>query len=193
MGVRHGLWTAMGKVGCLEGVRVAKGRDKRKKAGSRRNQPLNSSGAAYRIRTCDVLIRSQTLYPAEVTPRKCRGYNASVIWCRSRVNFCQERSSHFCHIRCMDCDGLWPRNAFSAWWTSTDLPKRDFLTGVGCVVPYTYPPRAICMGSGGVTPRTWSGPGGSSHKRPLAGTRTYAGRFFRLWSHEVRRWYQLYR
>ena len=25
-------------------------------------------GAAYRIRTCDVLIRSQTLYPAEVTP-----------------------------------------------------------------------------------------------------------------------------
>ena len=54
-------------------------------------------------------------------------------------------------------------------------------------------PRAICMGSGGVTPRTWSGPGGSSHKRPLAGTRTYAGRFFRLWSHEVRRLYQLYR
>ena len=139
-----------------------------------------SNGAAYRIRTCDVLIRSQTLYPAEVTPRKCRGYNASVIWCRSRVNFCQERSSHFCHIRCMDCDGLWPRNAFSAWWTSTDLPKRDFLTGVGCVVPYTYPPRAICMGSGGVTPRTWSGPGGSSHKRPLAGTRTYAGRFFNM-------------
>ena len=26
-------------------------------------------GAAYRIRTCDVLIRSQALYPAEVTPR----------------------------------------------------------------------------------------------------------------------------
>ncbi len=30
---------------------------------------LNSIGAAYRIRTYDVLIRSQTLYPAEVTPR----------------------------------------------------------------------------------------------------------------------------
>ena len=29
----------------------------------------SSSGAAYRIRTYDVLIRSQTLYPAEVTPR----------------------------------------------------------------------------------------------------------------------------
>ena len=46
-----------------------------------------SRGAAYRIRTCDVLIRSQTLYPAEVTPRKCKGYNASVTWCRSRINF----------------------------------------------------------------------------------------------------------
>ena len=30
---------------------------------------LKSFGAAYRIRTYDVLIRSQTLYPAEVTPR----------------------------------------------------------------------------------------------------------------------------
>ena len=29
----------------------------------------SSSGAAYMIRTYDVLIRSQTLYPAEVTPR----------------------------------------------------------------------------------------------------------------------------
>ena len=28
-----------------------------------------SNGAAYRIRTYDVLIRSQTLYPAVVTPR----------------------------------------------------------------------------------------------------------------------------
>ena len=28
-----------------------------------------SCAAAYRIRTYDVLIRSQTLYPAEVTPR----------------------------------------------------------------------------------------------------------------------------
>ena len=30
---------------------------------------LISNGAAYRIRTYDVLIRSQTLYPAEVTPQ----------------------------------------------------------------------------------------------------------------------------
>ena len=29
----------------------------------------SSIGAAYRIRTYDVLIRSQTLYPAEVTPQ----------------------------------------------------------------------------------------------------------------------------
>ena len=34
-----------------------------------------SAGAAYRIRTCDVLIRSQTLYPAEVTPQR-KTYNA---------------------------------------------------------------------------------------------------------------------
>ena len=33
-----------------------------------------STGAAYRIRTCDVLIRSQTLYPAEVTPQR-KEYN----------------------------------------------------------------------------------------------------------------------
>ena len=32
-------------------------------------EALISNGAAYRIRTYDVLIRSQTLYPAEVTPR----------------------------------------------------------------------------------------------------------------------------
>ena len=34
----------------------------------------SSSGAAYRIRTYDVLIRSQTLYPAEVTPRLVEYY-----------------------------------------------------------------------------------------------------------------------
>ena len=34
-----------------------------------RREPFNLRGAAYRIRTYDVLIRSQTLYPAEVTPR----------------------------------------------------------------------------------------------------------------------------
>ena len=32
-------------------------------------EALILNGAAYRIRTYDVLIRSQTLYPAEVTPR----------------------------------------------------------------------------------------------------------------------------
>ena len=33
-----------------------------------------SNGAAYRIRTYDVLIRSQTLYPAEVMPQRNRIY-----------------------------------------------------------------------------------------------------------------------
>ena len=32
-------------------------------------EPLSLRGAAYRIRTYDALIRSQVLYPAEVTPR----------------------------------------------------------------------------------------------------------------------------
>ena len=42
-------------------------------AGAKEKPPLPgaliSTGAAYRIRTYDVLIRSQTLYPAEVTPQ----------------------------------------------------------------------------------------------------------------------------
>ena len=38
---------------------------------------LNLRGAAYRIRTYDALIRSQVLYPAEVTPR-ARSNNASL-------------------------------------------------------------------------------------------------------------------
>ena len=33
---------------------------------------LEFNGAAYRIRTYDALIRSQVLYPAEVTPRASR-------------------------------------------------------------------------------------------------------------------------
>ena len=35
---------------------------------------------------------------------------------------------------------------------------------------------ARSMGSGDATPRTWSGPGGSSHKGPLAGTRSHRAR-----------------
>ena len=41
-----------------------------------RREPFNLRGAAYRIRTYDALIRSQVLYPAEVTPR-ARRYIAS--------------------------------------------------------------------------------------------------------------------
>ena len=47
--------------------------DESAQAGAKEKPPLpeasSSNGAAYRIRTYDVLIRSQTLYPAEVTPR----------------------------------------------------------------------------------------------------------------------------
>ena len=47
--------------------------DKSTQASAKEKPPLPgaliSNGAAYRIRTYDVLIRSQTLYPAEVTPR----------------------------------------------------------------------------------------------------------------------------
>ena len=35
-------------------------------------------GAAYRIRTYDVLIRSQTLYPAEVTPQR-KTYKTTLV------------------------------------------------------------------------------------------------------------------
>ena len=46
--------------------------DESTQAGAKEKPPLPgaliSNGAAYRIRTYDVLIRSQTLYPAEVTP-----------------------------------------------------------------------------------------------------------------------------
>ena len=38
----------------------------------------SSIGAAYRIRTYDVLIRSQTLYPAEVTPQ-CNTYKTTLV------------------------------------------------------------------------------------------------------------------
>ena len=47
-------------------------------AGVKEKPPLpeasSSNGAAYRIRTYDVLIRSQTLYPAEVTPQRTDYY-----------------------------------------------------------------------------------------------------------------------
>ena len=47
--------------------------DESTQAGAKEKPPLPgaliSNGAAYRIRTYDVLIRSQTLYPAEVTPQ----------------------------------------------------------------------------------------------------------------------------
>ena len=38
----------------------------------------SSIGAAYRIRTYDVLIRSQTLYPAEVTPQR-KTYKTTLV------------------------------------------------------------------------------------------------------------------
>ena len=43
-----------------------------------------SAGAAYRIRTYDVLIRSQTLYPAEVTPQRAN-YNGILPRVRQEI------------------------------------------------------------------------------------------------------------
>ena len=52
--------------------------DESTQAGVKEKPPLPgaliSNGAAYRIRTYDVLIRSQTLYPAEVTPQRMDYY-----------------------------------------------------------------------------------------------------------------------
>ena len=45
---------------------------------------LVSSGAAYRIRTYDVLIRSQTLYPAEVTPQRKTYETILVNWSQAQ-------------------------------------------------------------------------------------------------------------
>ena len=44
----------------------------------------SSSGAAYRIRTYDVLIRSQTLYPAEVTPQRKTYKTTLVSWSQAQ-------------------------------------------------------------------------------------------------------------
>ena len=44
----------------------------------------SSIGAAYRIRTYDVLIRSQTLYPAEVTPQRKIYKTTLVSWSQAQ-------------------------------------------------------------------------------------------------------------
>ena len=44
----------------------------------------SSIGAAYRIRTYDVLIRSQTLYPAEVTPQRKTYKTTLAYWSQAQ-------------------------------------------------------------------------------------------------------------
>ena len=52
-----------------------------------------SIGAAYRIRTYDVLIRSQTLYPAEVTPQRKIYKTTLAYWSQAQSQtFFVERS-----------------------------------------------------------------------------------------------------
>ncbi len=57
----------------------------------------SSIGAAYRIRTYDVLIRSQTLYPAEVTPQRKTYKTTLVSWSQAQSQtfwrICSSRSS----------------------------------------------------------------------------------------------------
>ena len=52
--------------------------------GRSEERPSISTGAAYRIRTYDVLIRSQTLYPAEVTPQRAN-YNGILPRVRQEI------------------------------------------------------------------------------------------------------------
>ena len=47
-------------------------------------EALSSNGAAYRIRTYDVLIRSQTLYPAEVTPQRKTYKTTLAYWSQAQ-------------------------------------------------------------------------------------------------------------
>ena len=60
-------------------------------------EALSSNGAAYRIRTYDVLIRSQTLYPAEVTPQRKTYKTTLVSWSQAQSQtfwrICSSRSS----------------------------------------------------------------------------------------------------
>ena len=81
-GVRRLSFDEISGIGKISAV-VDKLSGKQKGRQSRRLTALViSHGAAYRIRTCDVLIRSQTLYPAEVTPH-----------CKGRVCLSEEASS----------------------------------------------------------------------------------------------------
>ena len=67
-----------------------------------------SRGAAYRIRTCDVLIRSQTLYPAEVTPH-CKGRVCLNGEASSTIKTCStqfERIWRQCHMGIASRRGL---------------------------------------------------------------------------------------
>ena len=58
-------------------------------------EALSSIGAAYRIRTYDVLIRSQTLYPAEVTPQRKTYKTTLAYWSQAQSQtFC---GTQFCH------------------------------------------------------------------------------------------------
>ena len=62
--------------------------DESTQAGVKEKPPLPgaliSNGAAYRIRTYDVLIRSQTLYPAEVTPQRKTYKTTLVSWSQAQ-------------------------------------------------------------------------------------------------------------
>ncbi len=62
--------------------------DESTQAGVKEKPPLpeasSSIGAAYRIRTYDVLIRSQTLYPAEVTPQRKTYKTTLAYWSQAQ-------------------------------------------------------------------------------------------------------------
>ena len=62
--------------------------DESTQAGAKEKPPLpeasSSIGAAYRIRTYDVLIRSQTLYPAEVTPQRKTYKTTLAYWSQAQ-------------------------------------------------------------------------------------------------------------
>lgn len=62
--------------------------DESTQAGAKEKPPLPgaliSNGAAYRIRTYDVLIRSQTLYPAEVTPQRKTYKTTLAYWSQAQ-------------------------------------------------------------------------------------------------------------
>ena len=81
----------------------------------------SSIGAAYRIRTYDVLIRSQTLYPAEVTPQRKTYKTTLVHWSQAQSQTFFARCNFVMLLR-IYCRSPYDRSAFRPRRTWHQVP-----------------------------------------------------------------------